>query len=232
MEIPSVLVYTITYSGKDYVWDKFSEAAKAMSYPNYHHVIVDNTDDNGEYAEKLRKDGFDVVRTPRGNNSREAMTRGQEWSRLKAIDENYDYIMSLESDIIVTPTIIQDLIGDAKEYVGALYFIGDEHTRIPCITIPKKHETYGLMGTRLLEPHETKLFYKKGLINVNNCGLGCTLMERQVFTVVAYSYFPDLRTHSDSFYANEVWHKGFRVFVDTDIVLEHYNVPWDTVDDR
>lgn len=232
MKIPSVLVFTITYSGKDYVWEEFSKAAKSLSYPNFRHLLIDNTDDNGEYADKLRGDGFEVIKLPRGNNSREAITRGQEYARRLAVKEGYDYIMSLESDLIVIPHVIQSLIGNAKEYIGCLYYIGPEHRRMPCITVPEKHEKYNLMGSRLLRQEEYDDYYMKGLFTVNNCGLGCTLIERRVFEKIAFMYLPDLKTHSDAYYANAAWNNGFRVYVDTDIVLRHKNVDWNTVKDR
>jgi len=231
IKYPRVLVFTITYSGKDYVYDMWKESAKKINYPNYDHLIVDNTDDDGTYASKLEKD-FWTIKTERGNNSREALARSQEVARRIAVEKGYDYFLSLESDILVTPTIIQDLIGNAKEYVGALYFIGDKDNRIPCITVPQKHEKTGLIGSRLIDKSETSKYYRKGLFNVNNCGLGCTLVRREVFEKIQFTYYPNLRTHSDAFFANDAWNAGFRVYVDTDIVLEHHNIPWSTVGDR
>jgi GT2 family glycosyltransferase len=231
IKLPKVLVFTITYSGKDYVYDKWKKAAKAINYPNFDHVVIDNTRDNGEYSEKLSKD-FWTIHVERGNSSREGMARSQEKARLIAVEKGYDYILSLESDIIPTPDIIQELIKDAKEYVGALYFIGDDNQRLPCITLPEKHEKTGLIGSRLIKPEEIKDYYKRGLRSVNNCGLGCTLIKRRVFEKIKFNYYPNLRNHSDSFYANDAWRNGFRVFVDTDIILEHHNVPWTNVKDR
>ena len=90
MELPKVLVFTVTYEGKDYVWEEFQAAAKKLSYPNYRHIIIDNTKDNGEYAERLRSYGFEVFKVERGNNSREAISRAQETARRIAVKENYD----------------------------------------------------------------------------------------------------------------------------------------------
>lgn len=231
VKLPKVLVFTITYSGKDYIYEEWKKASKAMTYPNFDHVVIDNTDDDGEYAKKLEKD-FWTIKVPRGNNSREAMARSQETARRLAVKEGYDYFLSLESDIIPTPTVIQDLLKDAKEYVGALYFIGDKTLRIPCITLPEKHEATNMIGSRLIRQDEIAQYYKTGLRNVNNCGLGCTLVRRDVFTKLKFKYYPNLRAHSDSFFANDAWRAGFRVFIDTDIVLEHHNVPWEGVGDR
>ena len=91
IELPKVLVFTVTYSGKDYIWNEFQKAAKLIDYPNYKHIIVDNTNDEGQYASHLRSYGFEVIKIQRGNNTREAITRAQETARKIAVDEGYDY---------------------------------------------------------------------------------------------------------------------------------------------
>ena len=233
VKLPKVLVFTVTYKGKDYVWDRFQALTKKMTYPNYEHIIIDNTADEGQYASHLRSYGFKVFHIERGNNTREAIARSQEFARRYALKNGFDYMLSLESDILVIDKVIEWLLSDGKDYVGALYHIGnDQFQRIPCITIPYEHEHYGLKGNRLLKPEEYDTYYRNGLMTVNNCGLGCTLIKKSVFEKVSFKYLPMLKTHSDSYYANDVWNAGFRIYVDTDLVLEHVNNDWSKVSDR
>lgn len=231
-KLPKVLVFTITYDGKDYCFDDFKAQCERFNYPNYRHIWIDNSKDDS-YTKKLLSEGLEAYHVARGNTSREALARSQEFARKIAVKEGYDYLLSLESDILGVPEdIIQRLIGRSKEVVGCYYEIGSPDYRIPCITLPNKDSITGLIGTRLLEPKEKVSFLNKGLANVNSCGLGCTLINREVFESIGFFYYRDLKSHSDVFFANDVWRAGYRIFVDTDIQLDHHNVPWSTVKDR
>lgn len=232
IKLPKVLVFTITYEGKDYVFDEFLAHCKAFTYPKdcYRHVWIDNSKTDA-YYQKLKGLGLEVYRVDRGNNSREALARSQEFARRMAIKEGYDYLLSLESDILAPPTVIQRLLGAGKPMVGALYFIGDDNLRVPCITVPTKHDN-GLKGTRLLKEEEIPAYTMNGLLPVVNCGLGCTLISKEIFSKIGFYYYSDLKTHSDSFFATDVWRKGFQIFCDTNYCVLHKNSPWSAVSDR
>ena len=236
MKIPKILVFTITYEGKDYCYDKFMSYAKELNYPNMKHIIIDNSKTEDYFntlTERLADSPIEVYRTERGNNTREALARSQEYARRIAVKEGYDYIMSIESDLYFPPDIIQRLLSHAKEYVGALYLIGEKKDRIPCITIPEYNEELKIFGTRLLtEKGEAEGFVHSGLRIVSNCGLGCTLIKRDVFKDIMFMYYPNLKGHSDTFYSNAAYKKGFKVFCDTDILCYHDNIAWENVKDR
>lgn len=233
MKIPKVLVFTITYEGKDYCFDEFKEQVSKLNYPNFRHIWIDNSK-TLDYVKKLESEGLDAYHVDRGNNTREALARSQNFARKIAIEEGYDYILSLESDLFDVPSnIIQHLISQAKEMVGCFYLIGDKDYRRPCVTVNKEAGDSGLVGTRLLNQQESAdILQHKGLHAVNGCGLGCTLIAREVFEKIGFMYYPDLKAHSDVFFANAVWENGFRVFLDSTIVLDHKNVPWSGVEDR
>jgi len=229
---PRVLAFTITYNGKDYVYEEFKESLAKLDYPNVRHIWIDNSDDGGVYFEKLKADGFETYHVERGNNSREALARSQEFARRIAVAEDYDYLLSIESDLLFSSTALYRLMARNKEVVGARYDIGPADTRLPCITISKTDPITKLVGSRLLKPEEVKDYTNKGLAIVNGCGLGFTLITKEVFTKLQFTYYPDLRGHSDIFFHNDVWKHGWRVYCDTDVYCVHKNVPWTQVQDR
>ena len=233
MKIPKVLVFTITYEGKDYCFDEFKAQCEKFNYPNFRHIWIDNSK-TLDYYNKLKAEGLDVYHVERGNNTREALARSQNFARKIALDDGYDFALSLESDILAVPSnIIQYLVGRGKEMVGCFYLIGGKDYRVPCITVNKKNEAYGLVGTRLINQEETRdILANKGLHAINSCGLGCTLISSEVLEKISFMYYPDLKAHSDVFFANKVWSNGFRIYVDSGIVLDHHNMPWSGVDDR
>lgn len=232
MKLPKVLIFTITYSGKEYCYEQFAEGVSKINYPNARHIWIDNTEGD-EYYELLKSRGHEVFKVARGNNSREALARSQNFARNIALKEDYDYMLSIESDILEIPAdIVQQLIGCSRDVVGCLYPIGPKNNRKPCITMPGRGEN-GMLITRLIHDEEFKqMLQSPGLYSVNGCGLGCTLISRPVFEKIGFSYFPSSRAHSDAFFANDVWKNGFRLFVNTEIILLHENVPWSGVEDR
>ncbi len=236
MGLKEVLIFTITYEGKDYVLDEFIKHALAIDYPNKKHVIIDNSNDDGAYTKKLKEKleplGFEIYHVSRGNNSREALARSQNMARKIMLEGSYDYTFSLESDILVPPNIIQELMVFNKPCIGAMYYIGDpKKIRVPCITILDKKDT-GLLGTRLLKPDEFSDYTHKGLKQIASCGLGATLIKREVLEKFHFFYHPTLRGHSDIFFYNDLYNNGIPAYVNTDIVVKHKNMSWELVEDR
>lgn len=230
--VPKVLVFTITYEGKEYVFDKFLEHAKQINYPDFKHVWIDNSE-TLEYYELLKSRGLEVYHVERGNNTREALARSQNFARELAIKEGYDYLLSLESDVLVPPNIVQLLLVRGKDVISALYFIGDRDRgqRIPCITLPEWHEE-GYWGTRLLNPEEFTEYLHNGLQRVQAAGLGCCLIHKRIFNKYAFYYDPRYRGHSDIYFFNQLFQDLEAVWVDTDIVCDHQNKPWNGIKDR
>jgi len=231
VKLPKVLIFTTIYQGKDYALKEFLEHANKINYPNYQHIFVDNSP-TLDYVAKLQGMGLDAYHVERGNNTREAIARACNFARRIAIDEGYDYFMSLESDIMCTPTVVQDLMKHGKDVVTALYHIGDDGLRVPCITIAKWNENLGAFGTRLLAQDEFSEYTNSGLKAVQAGGFGCCLMYKRGFLEFPFTYDPRFNGHPDIYYFNELFKKKIPVFVDTDVVLEHDNRPWQDIEDR
>lgn len=238
MRVPKILVFSVTYEGKDYCLDEFITHSSEINYPNYKHIIIDNSNDDGRYSRKLRKKltplGYDVHKVERGNNTREALTRSQNFARQIAIDEGYDYMFSLESDVMCPKDIIQRLMQHAKPVTTGLYHIGDRSKgiRVPCITLAQFNDRIGAWGTRLLKVEEFAEYTNKGLKQVQAGGFGNCLIRRDIFIKYPFWYDSRFQGHSDIYFFNDLFQRKIPVFVDTDIVSDHQNVNWNTVKDR
>jgi len=233
MKIPKILIFTVTYEGKDYILDEFLKHTQAIKYPNFKHIFIDNSE-KPDYFAKLTGLGLNAYRVQRGNNSREAIARAQNFARKMAIEENYDYILSLESDILVPPDIVWLLLRHSKPVVSALYMLGikKEGLSIPCITIPEWREDIGAWGSRLLNLEEFKDYLHKGLKQVQAAGMGCCLMHKSTFLTTGFTYDPRFTGHSDIYFFNQMFERKIPVFVDTDILCAHENSNWLDVKDR
>ena len=238
MTLPKVLIFTITYEGKDYCLDDFMANTQKFLYKNRDHIFIDNSNDGGKYAEKLKQKleplGIKVYHVERGNSSREALARSQNFARSIFLKGDWDYLLSLESDILPKINIIDRLIMQGANVITGLYMIGfkEQGTRWPCITIDAMNPKTGTMGSRLLHPDEINDYINSGIRMVAAGGMGCCLMSREIIDKVAFTYIPGLRPHSDVFWFNDVRRLGYKVFIDTDVICEHRNSDWELVKDR
>jgi len=234
MQPPKVLLFTPIYEAKDYCLDKFISYAKKINYPNFKHILIDNSKTKQYYynlKNKLEDTNIAVFHVSRGNNSREALTRAQNFARNIALKEDYKYLMSLESDIMIPETIIQDLMIHGKDVVTAYYLIGTK-VKLPCITIPEYHENLGAFGTRLLKTHEEIAEYTdKGLKQVQAGGMGVCLIYIDVVKKFIFKYDPRFNGHSDVYFFTDCFNNNVRVFVDTNIKCPHDNSDWKNVKD-
>ena len=232
MSLPKVLIFTAVYEGKDYCFQEFLDWSKKLTYPNARHIFIDNSKDL-KYFEKLKSMGLDAYHVDRGGSSREALARTQNLARKILLDEGYDYLFSLESDIFCPPNIIEKLMIHQFNVISGLYMLGDKAKgqRVPCITVPHKTEK-GTWGTRLLHPEEYMDYFHKGVKDVSAAGMGCCLIYKKVLKDTKFTYLPGHTAHSDVFFFMQVAKKGEIIFVDTDAFCDHKNSDWTKVVDH
>jgi hypothetical protein len=238
MKIPKVLIFSPTYEGKEYCRKKFIDNINKINYPNKEFIMIDNSETTN-YYELLKSEGVPVHRTPRGNNSREALAAAQNYAVRYAINHNFDYVLSIESDLFPPKDIVQRLLRHWKPVVGALYYLGGYYDevakkqvpKIPCVFITKND---GSGGTRFITREEHELLEKVGGIHrAHGMGVGCTLIDINV--AKKYSFFCDNRfdnKHSDVYFYMKLWNDRIPVYVDYDTVVEHQPSPWSNVSDR
>jgi len=234
MSLPRVLIISPTYSGKEYCRKEWVKSIQSLTYPKEYvdFIMIDNTE-GLEYTEVLKADGVPVIHIARGNNSRESLARAQNKALELAKEGNYDYMLSIESDVFPPKDAIQELIGSGKKVIGSYYEIGFEEqgTRIPCIFLDDLKPN-GLRGTRLLTFKEAEDIKNVGIIRIHGCGMGCTLIHKDLFNVTFYYdiRYPD--KHSDVYYFAELKKLGVPAYVNTDVICEHMNSDWSKVEDR
>jgi len=233
MKFPKVLIFSPTYEGKEYCRERFVETINKIKYPNFDFIMIDNSKTE-DYYNKLKKEGIDVRRVPRGNNSREALAASQNYARRYALDNNYDYVLSIESDIFPPTTIIQDLMKHWKPVIGAWYLIGGTTEKIPkhpCVFL-LDNSKHGATRLITLKEHE-QAKEKGGLQQVHGMGVGCTLIDINVLKEQVF--WCDNRftnKHSDVYFYMDLWNKKVPVYVNYDVYVEHQPSDWSLVHDR
>jgi hypothetical protein len=173
--------------------------------------MVDNSK-TSSYAAKLRREGVNCQRVPRGRNSRDALANASNYLRERAINGGYDFLLMLESDVFPPRDVIEQLLQYADvessilqngyRVIGAPYLIGDSQGNFKlCVFIPEKKEN-GTVGTRLFTDEEAREFLKKGVPRrIHGMGVGCTLIHRTVLERFPFHYSElddDRMQHTDN----------------------------------
>jgi hypothetical protein len=248
-EQPRVLIGTPTYEGKEYCRKDFIANVNRITYKNAKFIMVDNSKGTS-YAAKLRRDRINVVRTPRGRNSRDALANASNYLRDKVLKEGYDYLLMLESDIYPKPDVIQSLMShmqtdsfrlqDGVRVVGAPYNITDGKSERLCVFIPARDEKMNLMGTRMLTEEEASTFLTGGLKQVHGMGVGCTLIHRSILEQFPFWYseldddrmqHKEVRKHPDVYFYLDMHNNKIKVFCDTSQYCLHTPSDWRNVKD-
>lgn len=236
---PKVLVGIVTYDGKDYIFPKCYDAVKKFDYNNYDILIVDNSASKNYYFKLLQRGYSEVVHLTRAKNTRDTLSDSQNYIRKRMLDGGYDYLLMIESDLIPPINTIQRLLQHNKLVVGSVYWLegkipGREGKfKIPCIFFLDYKKEVGQLGTRLITYEELPKVLNTGVKQVHGCGLGCTLIARQI--VQDYPFWTDERfdnKHSDVYFYMDLHNKHVPIYCDTNFEVPHYPSDWGQVIDR
>jgi FkbM family methyltransferase len=128
---------------------------------------------------------------------------------------NYDYLFSVDSDIVFKPDTLKKMLSYDKPMVSGLYIQ----------RIPGQHVLELYRGGRNI-PYNT--IRGKGLIEVDGCGFGCVLVKSEVIKKICYPQFVyksaiDHRNtlSEDNYFCMKAQENGFKIFADTSILCEH-----------
>jgi len=236
---PKVLVGTPTYEGKEYCREQFVNCIKQIDYPNFHWVLVDNTK-KPTYFHKLRRlYPRNVARVPRGKNSRDALANESNYLRNKVIEEGYDYLLMVESDLFPPPDVVWRLLRHGKQVVGLPYEIGTAPNRGLCAFVIEEKKPQ-VWGTRRVNREEERKLLDGELHKIHGMGVGCVLISRDIVERFPfwYSSLDDermkdehVRKHPDVYFYLDLHNNSIRVWLDTSVLVHHQNSNWFGVDD-
>jgi len=136
------------------------------------------------------------------------------------INNGYDYLFAVDSDISFPPDTLQRLLSHDKDVVSGIYIqrIPGQHT----IEIMRKNQFGGVSHIDWSE------ISGQGLVLIDGCGFGCALIKSQVFKAIPYPHFlyHSAIDHSntlseDVHFCNLARDHGFKLWADTDVICDH-----------
>lgn len=240
-----VLICTPTSAYKDYCLKEWSKSIKNLTY-DADLLIIDNTADekhcktfaNYDFGRKTfiaklppKKDDLDL---------RFTMCRCNNYAMNFAIENGYDYMMSIESDVIAPRTdAIEILLSHQKAVCGFAYFIGFAHQSKPIVESEFKLDSKHIVNYFPTDCYEQFFNFDGSLKRVPNLGLGFVLIDlRAVFSKipkfrVSTDDFLMQRTsdkiHADTFFYVDLKNVGIDTYCDTRYICEHLNKKWKNV---
>jgi len=224
MQLPKVLVGCPTSQHKEYCLKEYADAVKSLTYKNYDILLVDNSE-NDDYMEKIKKERVQAIKGQYHEGARDRIVESRNILREKTI-EGYDYLLSLEQDVIPPKDIIEKLIAHNKKIITGIYFANNTMPDGSIALIPL---VYKLTDEKTLsmKPLSEEEVFKDQLMKVVSCGLGCVLIHKNVLEKIKFRY--ELNSFDDRWFCIDAYKLKIPIYADTSIRCKHMilnHQPW------
>ena len=225
---PKILVAAPQADVKNYCFEEWLRNIRHLSYPQSQIEIflADNshTTENVDYIKSL---GVKCVHIPKkGRGIIEVMAECHQACLDYAKENDYDYLLHLETDIFPKHNILEELMTYKKPVVCGLYSIFDGAYREPMLRLIEKFNAgymraYGISGS-------IALYIDGKLLKVFSGALGCTLINKEVFDKIKFRSVENEHQFPDTWFANNMYAQGIPIYVSTKSQCKHFNKSWGT----
>lgn len=221
---PGVLVAAPVWEGHKYILPKYLARVKNLSYEKYNVLLVDNSK-NPRFTKWLIGKGIKVIKIPYTEDIFERICNARNVIiRYLLQHKEFEYLLSLDTDVIPPRNIIEKLLKHKKDMVGSLVHSGAE-VKVPCVL---KDGFLIKEGKRRLSYYEWKeiaqMKKQKALHQVYATSVGCLLAHRKVFEAgVRFRYTPHFHIGEDVWFWAECNERGFKFYVDLSKRTPHFN---------
>lgn len=222
---PRILIGIPTWEGMDYILERFVENLKKFTYPYYDILFVDNSRGD-DYFLKLKSKGFKVIKVPWTKFSRKRLTDSRNIIREEFLKGDYDYLFSLEQDLLPPKDIIENLLKHHKYVIGAPYKISQE--KLACVFTGHFSNRHPITKEPVDWHSEVMsvVEWKGKVTKVHSCGLGCVLINRYTLEKIKkFRWIPGMLSHDDTFFYIECRQLKIPVYLDGKLdYIEHHQL--------
>src|SRR3989338_8989744 len=114
-----ILLGCPTSAHKSYCLNEYAEGVKALQ-GSFDVLIVDNSD-SGKHLEQVKGVGLPCIKGPFFRGARDRIVASRNLLREKVLNEGYDFLFSLEQDVIPQKDALQKLLSHNKPIVSGVY---------------------------------------------------------------------------------------------------------------
>jgi hypothetical protein len=186
--------------------------------------VVDNSKPSTQFEDIFIKNGIPYARSEHHKNPFTRVAEARQILNDRAVQGGYDYLLSIEQDVIVPDNLVDVLLSHNKLIVGAPYIVSshtDENRwHLDHIVSASKLDKVlaKVDGVDINEWYVTKEIENKGIIPVKSCSLGCTLISTEVLKQVRVRVNLDINRADDSYFFQDCQDLGIPVFLDTSLL--------------
>ncbi len=218
-----ILIGVVTYGKQRYCLDEFLESLKAQTKEADVLFVVNHGED--AYAKLIKSKGFAAVVDPAPAEKRiDKIVSGRKYLRRHALDNKYDELIFLDSDVMLPPQGVEWLSLTNGDVVSGVYLnafeIGGRTVMAPVLF-------------KDLGNGECQLFTYEGIalpqiVAIGAAGFGCTRIKRKVLEQVDIRTFGKNATGGEdmAFYV-DARAKGFTAYANTLVKCAHRVFPRD-----
>lgn len=220
-----VLIGCPTCERYEKILDIYISAIKQLNFQDYDILLVDNSKTD-EFYKRVKAKRIPIERTEYSENPKKRIVESRNLLLKRAIEGDYDYLLSLEQDIIAQPDLLKKLISAKKEIISAYYgtptqvILQDNQTKeiikatldMPIIWLKDNDKI------RRANPNEV---INKGIIEVGATGLGCILISKNIFKKIKFRFEENKLAYDDMFFCHDVKKLGYKIYLYSDIQLKH-----------
>ena len=234
---PKVLICCPTAKAKNYCFKEWATNVVQFTYPNYDVVMFDNTDDDGTNAKNLNIEfkalfsdidiDFKVIHSKVKNiaSTIERMCISHNDCRDYILNNEYDYMLHLESDVIPEQDIIESLLIHNKQVIGGLYYI-DEGAHRKIMVQQMIDVGFGIVTSTNFSTKEDVYFIDGNVKRVASVGLGCVLIHKSVFKKIKFRFQKNVDKHPDSYFSEDCLLHSIPIYAETSKIASHENTLW------
>ncbi len=219
---PKVLIGSPVTSLKEYCIPQYIEGLKSISYKNAEFLVLDNSPDGRGLSKQFSEAGIPYIKTEHTNMVREMLVRDNNFLRKKAINEGFDYWLSLEQDIIPPADVVERLLANKKEITSAVYcnFSHEKEDNIPkpdmFVLIDPEDTTFQVTRRMMFDD-----LWPRRQIKVHVTGVGCILIHKSVLEKIEFHFDPKISVYDDVWFCKDAHKLGLQVHLDSRIVCRH-----------
>jgi len=222
-----ILVGCPTSEHKAYCLREYAEGLSRLAYPSFDVLLVDNSE-GIEYSRKIQDLGFDVVRGLFLPRAKERIVASRNLLRERFLQGGYDYLFSLEQDVIPPADALERLLRHGKHIMSGVVFTrfeiqGEKRIKPLLWGFSEDPDQMRFMDTEVATP---------GLYQIRACGLGCLLLHRDVLEKIPFRLLTDRSTFDDVPFCKDAYDFGFEMYADTSVKCRHLieGMKWDQID--
>src|SRR3989344_9622835 len=253
MSNPKVLIGCPTSYHSEYALKHYKKGIDKIDYNNYEVLIVENSDpkvDNNAYVEKIKQIGLPVIKAKTTKDVRDTIVFSRNLLRAKVLENDFDYFLSLEQDVIPPPNVIKKFLEDIDKNNNK-YGKNNDSNNIKVISGVVFYYNWNVDNTKLVpspqlwdfdqEDRNSEYMYYISPKDLNTpqvkeikaSGLSCVFIHRDVLEKVRFRVDHKEKGFDDMFFSMDLRNAGFKLYVDTEVRCDHLrkkDVPHDFVE--